>query len=207
MPMSATKTLNLGVMSSAHLRYIVNTSRGHVQRAMGKSLGLIIFPDFETLDVYGPIGLIGTNMVASDYLYDVTLISSTSTEILTPTSNIPTLASLTIDRAIAKRWDVVLLPGGIGFERLVTDPVFLVKLRQLAHQSEIVFTVCTGSFTLAATGLLDGVKATSNKQLYWEWTPKFPKVDWVPVARWTHDGKYLCSSGVSAGMVTFLWFI
>jgi transcriptional regulator GlxA family with amidase domain len=174
---------------------------------MGKSLGLIIFPDFETLDVYGPIGLIGTNMVDPNYLYDVTLISSSSVEILTPTSNIPTLASVTIDQATAMHWDVLLLPGGIGFEELLKDSAFLVKLRQLADRSDIVFTVCTGSFTLAATGLLDGVKATSNKQLYWQWTPAFPKVDWVHVARWTHERKYLCSSGVSAGMVPFLLVI
>lgn len=173
---------------------------------MGKSIGLILFPDFETLDVYGPIGLIGTNMV--DDFYDVTLIT-TSADVLIPiipTSHIPTLAELTMDAALTRNWDVILLPGGIGFEKLLEDTEFLDKLRQLVDKCEIMFTVCTGSFTLAATGLLDGVKATSNKQLYYQWTPLFPKVDWVHVARWTHDGKYICSSGVSAGMVSISYF-
>ena len=168
---------------------------------MGKSIGLIIYPKFETMDVYGPIGLIGCNKEGGPNPYDVTLISSTSTVIINPTSNIPTFASLTMDQALAKQWDVVLLPGGIGFIEVLQDSVFLDKLRQLNDKCEIMFTVCVGSILLAATGLIDGVKATTNKALYKEWTPKFPKVDWVHVARWTHDGKYLCSSGISAGMV------
>jgi len=172
---------------------------------MGKSIGLITFPDFETLDVYGPIGLIGTNMV--DDFYDVTLITSGPDVLIPiiPTSHIPTLTEMTMDSALIRNWDVILLPGGIGFEKLLQDFEFLAKLRQLVDKCEIMFTVCTGSFTLAATGLLDGVKATSNKQLYNQWTPLFPKVDWVHVVRWTHDGKFLCSSGVSAGMVCSLY--
>jgi transcriptional regulator GlxA family with amidase domain len=167
---------------------------------MGKSIGIILFTDFETLDVYGPIGLIGTNMV--DDFYNVTLIAPTTTEIISPTSKIPTLTTMTLDQALTQHWDVILLPGGIGFELLLEDSTFLDKLRELVSKCDIMFTVCTGSLVLAATGLLDGVHATTNKMLYCEWTPKFPKVDWVHVARWTHDGKYLCSSGVSAGMVT-----
>jgi putative intracellular protease/amidase len=167
---------------------------------MAKSMGVIIFPNFETIDVYGPVGLIGTNLLR-ETLYDVTLISSTSAEVIFPTSKTLTLASLTIDQAVAKQWDVILLPGGIGFIEVLKDSVFLDKLTCLADKCEIMFTVCTGSLILAATGLLDGVKATTNKNLYNAWTPKFPKVDWVHVARWTYEGKYLCSSGVAAGMV------
>jgi transcriptional regulator GlxA family with amidase domain len=170
-----------------------------------KKLGLLIFPQFETLDVYGPIGLIATRVV-NDY-YNVTLISGTSSNPSTPllsTCQIPTLAEITIDTALTQEWDVILLPGGIGFEQLVTDTVFLEKLIQLNEKCEIMFTVCTGSFTLAATGLLAGVQATSNKALYCEWTKKFPLVNWVHKARWVHDGKYLSSSGISAGMVCYL---
>src|SRR5437016_7643742 len=115
---------------------------------MGKSLGIIIFSDFETLDVYGPIGLIGTNMV--DDFYNVTLITATSSEILSPTSKIPTLATMTMDEALTKQWDVILLPGGIGFETLLKDSVFLGNLRELIPKCDIMFTVCVGSLVLAA---------------------------------------------------------
>lgn len=166
-----------------------------------KKLGLLIFPQFETLDVYGPIGLIATRVIR-DY-YNVTLISNASdpSTPLLSTCQIPTFAETTIDTALTEQWDVILLPGGIGFEQLVNDTVFLEKLIALNEMCEVMFTVCTGSFTLAATGLLDGVQATSNKALFCEWTKKFPLVKWVHKARWVHDGKYLSSSGISAGMV------
>jgi transcriptional regulator GlxA family with amidase domain len=166
---------------------------------MAKTLGLIIFPLFETLDAYGPIGLIGTR-VLKEY-YDITLISHIPNEIPLSSSRVPTLAEMDMETAITKTWNVILLPGGIGFEQLLTDNVFLNKLRALNDKCEIMFTVCTGSFTLAAAGVLDGVQATSNKALYCEWTKKFPRVKWVHKARWVHDGKYLSSSGISAGMV------
>ena len=70
-----------------------------------KSFGLVLYPDFETLDVYGVIGLIGTNLI--DGYYDITLIPASSEEIIIPTSNIPTMTSLSMDQALLRHWDVV----------------------------------------------------------------------------------------------------
>ncbi|MCJ1402929.1 hypothetical protein MMC11_006150 [Xylographa trunciseda] len=53
---------------------------------------------------------------------------------------------------------------------------------------------------LAATGRLDGRKATTNKRLYDEITPKYPGVQWQKRAHWVQDGKFLTSSGVTAGI-------
>jgi len=43
-------------------------------------------------------------------------------------------------------------------------------------------------------GLLDGKRATSNKQA-WESLEQFPKVNWVKKARWVEDGNIITSSG------------
>jgi len=82
----------------------------------------------------------------------------------------------------------------------MANPQFLAELTRLADASRIVATVCTGSFLLARTGLLDGRKATSNKRVFSQLTPYSPKVDWIAKARWVEDGKYFTSSGISAGM-------
>jgi transcriptional regulator GlxA family with amidase domain len=61
-------------------------------------------------------------------------------------------------------------------------------------------TVCTGSALLARTGRLDGIAATSNKAAFKWVMEQGPKVDWKAEARWVEDGKFMTSSGVSAGM-------
>ena len=61
-------------------------------------------------------------------------------------------------------------------------------------------SVCSGSALLAKAGLLDGRRATSNKQYFQLAEKQGPKVEWVKEARWVDDGNRVTSSGVSAGM-------
>ena len=70
-------------------------------------------------------------------------------------------------------------------------------------------SVCTGSALLARAGVLDGLKATTNKRAF-DWVrSQGPRVTWMPRARWVQDGSVFTSSGVSAGMDhhTFYWMI
>jgi transcriptional regulator GlxA family with amidase domain len=53
---------------------------------------------------------------------------------------------------------------------------------------------------LAAAGLLDGYRATSNKRAFAWAKAHGAKVDWVAEARWVADGDRWTSSGVSAGI-------
>ena len=61
-------------------------------------------------------------------------------------------------------------------------------------------SVCSGSAILAKAGLLDGRRATSNKQFFSLATAQSEKVKWIEKARWVEDGKMATSSGVSAGI-------
>jgi transcriptional regulator GlxA family with amidase domain len=73
-------------------------------------------------------------------------------------------------------------------------------LKEAAENACHVLTVCTGSALLASTGLLKNRRATSNKLAY-DWViSQDSDVLWQRKARWTVDGKYYTSSGVSAGI-------
>ncbi|KAF8751218.1 Glycosyl hydrolases family 28 [Rhizoctonia solani] len=66
--------------------------------------------------------------------------------------------------------------------------------------AQYVLTVCSGSWLLAALGLLDGKKATSNKFLFNEIKKTTSSsIQWVAKARWVVDDNIWTSSGVTAG--------
>jgi transcriptional regulator GlxA family with amidase domain len=96
--------------------------------------------------------------------------------------------------------DVILVPGGMGTRNEVKNPAMLEWLRKRAADADAVTSVCTGSAVLAAAGLLDGKRATTNKRAFKWVTEHGPRVNWVKEARWVEDGKFATSSGVSAGI-------
>ena len=89
----------------------------------------------------------------------------------------------------------------------MNDHEFLSWLASFGVSAEYLLSVCTGSALLAAAGLLDGYRATSNKRSF-EWvTQQGPRVEWVPEARWVEDRNRWTSSGVAAGIDMALAFI
>ena len=106
----------------------------------------------------------------------------------------------TLGYAEADDPDIVLVPGGTGTRKLVTDPEFTRWLAAHCDQAALVTSVCTGSGVLAAAGLLDGYRATSNKFSFAWASSNGSDVTWVPQARWVVDRNRWTSSGVAAGM-------
>jgi transcriptional regulator GlxA family with amidase domain len=156
-------------------------------------VGALLFDGFELLDFYGPLemyGLLGKEAVITVLAEKVGAVRSSAG----PSGH--------ADAAMEESggFDVLLVPGGIGTRKLRKKESFVRALKRVAEASELVTTVCTGSYLLASTGLLDGRRATSNKRVFQEVVSGAPKVNWVAKARWVEDGKYITSSGISAGM-------
>ena len=92
--------------------------------------------------------------------------------------------------------DVLLVPGGIATRGEVNNPVMLDWIKERSQQAELVASVCTGSALLAKAGVLDGLRATSNK-LAFAWAASRARSAVAQQARWVEDGKVFSSSGVS----------
>ncbi len=156
-------------------------------------VGAVLFEGFELLDFYGPLELFGLMEGEAN----ITVVAE-KTGAVKSSGGPSGMADATL--AEANGFDVLLIPGGIGTRKQIANPPFLAELKRLAEASRLVATVCTGSFLLARTGLLDGRQATSNKRVFQLVKTNAPKVNWIARARWVEDGKYFTSSGVSAGM-------
>ncbi|KAL1914774.1 uncharacterized protein VTP21DRAFT_8032 [Calcarisporiella thermophila] len=91
--------------------------------------------------------------------------------------------------------DLLVIPAGVGPEASTTAWL----RRVIPTVRKYVLSICEGSMTLAATGFLDGKPATTTKSL-WKMTDLFPRVKWVKKARFTHDDKFVTTSGAVAGL-------
>jgi len=93
--------------------------------------------------------------------------------------------------------DIVLVPGGPGEELLRSDVRVLDWLRSAHATTRWTASVCTGSCTLAAAGLLDGVEATTH----WASMDDLAALGAVPITeRWVQRGRIITAAGVSAGI-------
>ena len=146
-------------------------------------VGAVLFEEFELFDFYAPLELFGL-------LEDKAKITVVAQTLGGFRSSHGPRGGAEATMAASGGFDVLLIPGGIGTRREMRNPAFLAELRRLAESSGLVATGCTGSLLLAATGLLDGRRATTNKRVFKLVKDAAPKVNWVAKARWVEDGNF-----------------
>ena len=157
-----------------------------------RTLGAVLYEDFELLDLYGPLEMFGS--IGAE-LRIVTVAEKTG-----PVASFQRPKTVAeFDFASAPTLDLILLPGGFGTLAQLESPKMLDFLRRRAAKAEVTMSVCSGSAILAKAGLLDGRRATSNKQFFDLARAQSAAVKWVEQARWVEDGPFATSSGVSAG--------
>lgn len=134
----------------------------------------LVYNGFEALDLFGPLGAIAPR---SDYytlkLVNIHNLGAPNGLESSIKNGILTLPNLSLSEALEgeEQFDTLFIPGGLGMRPLIGFPTLLQQIAQLVDRAANVFTVCTGSILLAATGRLDGRKATTNKRVYDEITP------------------------------------
>jgi transcriptional regulator GlxA family with amidase domain len=158
-----------------------------------RRISVVLFGGFELLDVFGPVELFG--MVPGRLAIEFV---GPEAGPVASSQGVQVIATSRYDAAAVP--DIMLIPGGLGARRLVEDEAFLSWLHAWATPASLVTSVCTGSAVLAAAGLLDGYRATSNKAAFAWVRGQSEKVEWIAQARWVQDRDRWTSSGVAAGM-------
>lgn len=158
-----------------------------------RQVAVLLFDGFELLDVFGPVELL--SRLPDEYA--VTFVAPTAGPVRS-SQGAEVIATESLDGPPPV--DIVMVPGGRGTRALVDDRAFLASLAAWVEPSPLVTSVCTRSALVAAAGLLDGYRATSNKRAFRWASSQGTRVTWIPHARWVHDRDRWTSSGVAAGM-------
>jgi transcriptional regulator GlxA family with amidase domain len=158
---------------------------------------MVGYDDAQVLDITGPLEVFSqANRVVPRY--DVGLASLDGTPIRTTAG-----LTLVADAALANLRggiDTLLVAGGQGTARALSDPQLIRHLRRVASSARRVGSVCTGAFLLAEAGLLDGRRATTHWSACAELADRYPAVTVEEDPIYTRDGNVWTSAGVTAGI-------
>ncbi|MHB8664365.1 MAG: GlxA family transcriptional regulator [Acidimicrobiales bacterium] len=96
--------------------------------------------------------------------------------------------------------DTLVVAGGPGVFRAAEDREIVAHVDRLAASARRVTSVCTGAFLLAATGRLDGRRATTHWAATAALAQRYPQVIVEPDPIFVRDGMTWTSAGVTAGI-------
>jgi transcriptional regulator GlxA family with amidase domain len=92
---------------------------------------------------------------------------------------------------------VVVTPSGDDYE---PPPELVGALQRAVARGATVISLCTGAFTLARAGLLEGRRATTHWFHEEEFLRTFPHIEAVPGVLYVEDGNVATSAGTAAGI-------
>lgn len=93
----------------------------------------------------------------------------------------------------------IIVPGWRS--RHETPPAALLDTLRNAHaRGARLLSICSGVFVLAATGLLDGKRATTHWQFAHELASRFPRIEVDPNVLYVDAGQVITSAGSAAGI-------
>ncbi|MES1197098.1 MAG: GlxA family transcriptional regulator [Pseudomonadota bacterium] len=159
---------------------------------------IVLFPQFQILDATGPIAAFEIATRFAGDVYRLRVASSTG-------GRVTASCGIAFDTEPLKgmnlaRVDTLIVVGGMGTRAAAQDAALLSTLKRAHGKVRRLASVCSGSFCLAAAGLLDGKSATTH----WRQAPLmqrlYPNVRVEPDRIYVKEGAIWSSAGVSAGI-------
>jgi transcriptional regulator GlxA family with amidase domain len=156
-----------------------------------KTIGILVYDGVNDLDMMGPRYIFGQAMGVKTKLIALkpgNIKTVMGIEIV-PTTIIDSISAL----------DVLVIPGGFtGTIEAIYNKNLHEWIKKIDKTTKYTSAVCSGVWILGATGLLENKKASTN----WYREEEFLKKYKAKPAnqRYSNDGKYWTSAGVTAGM-------
>lgn len=162
---------------------------------MPRRICLFIFPEFQLLDLSGPLSAFDLAERACPGSYQTHVVSETG-GLVTSSAGLQVVSS----KPVRTQPDTLIIAGGRGVHASCITPASCERLRRTALRSRRVASVCTGAFLLARMGLLNGRKATTHWRQVGRFRSEHPGVLLDDDRIYVKDGHLWSSAGITAGI-------
>jgi transcriptional regulator GlxA family with amidase domain len=164
--------------------------------ARSRVVVIVVFDEVTMLDVAGAGEVFAeANRFGADYRLKIASVDGRDV-----TTSIGTRLGVTDSLCSIESADTIMVAGSDNLPRRAIDPALVDAVKSLAHRSQRLASICTGSFILAQAGLLNGRRATTHWHDVRLFARAFPDITVEPDAIFVRDGEVFTSAGVSAGI-------
>lgn len=163
---------------------------------MPHRIAILLFPDFQLLDLSGPLAAFEMAERLQPGSYAWQLLAARAGHVASSAG--PALGAEALSDPC--QFDTVLVVGGQGTRATMQDRPILDWLVQAEQAGLRMASVCSGSLVLAAAGILDGRRATTHWSRSAGFRRRFPNVDLQPDRIFVNDGRIWTSAGITAGI-------
>jgi transcriptional regulator GlxA family with amidase domain len=162
-------------------------------------LGAVSKPYIIATQKFGPLPAILLQQ-ARDMDFHYIASSLTEPAFMTPSLQFkPTVTYDTCTRDL----DILIVGGPLPDHRPTAANKFL---KEAAEKAGVIMSICTGGMWIADSGILDGKKATANREALALVKALHPQVEWKD-ERWVVDGKFWTAGGPGCGIDMAVEFI
>jgi transcriptional regulator GlxA family with amidase domain len=162
---------------------------------MTRHIAFFVFPDFQLLDLSGPLAAFQMAGEAAAGAYAVSVMSEEGGEVVSSSG-----IAVTTKRVCDGGLDTLVVVGGRGVHPCASSLTIVAFLTAVAVRARRIASVCTGTFMLAAAGLLDGRRATTHWRFAARLQAAYPAIQVDADRIFVRDGSVWSSAGITAGI-------
>jgi len=110
---------------------------------------------------------------------------------------VPDFSFAELDAQLGRSPDLIIIPNIVNVRG---NDAVRAWIRQHGRQRSLVMSVCAGAEMFAATGLIDGRRATTHWGDIGRIERSYPAVHWVRGQRYVDEGQFVSTAGILSGI-------
>lgn len=172
------------------------------------NIAVLLYDNVVLQDFSGPMEVFSKAKSLTHGEYNIYTVGLHSKNISTENDLLKVTTDYTLDNFPAA--DYIIIPGanmkiieGLENNKVLAD--FIRK--ENSNPSTKIVSICTASYLLAYSGILNDKKATTHYFVADDFSKKFPQITLIRDVRFVDEGKVITSSGITSGIDAALYIV